>query len=338
MKRKMLTIGFMVFLLPFALVCGGEKTEGMSVAEKAFQLRLDGKSHQAKEVLAEYLKEHPDDAFAQFEYSRVLFYLFDFEVAEKHAAKAVELDKENPRYHFWLGNCLCILFIDQAHHKGNLDESILKRAIPELQKAVALKPDYHEARFELIGLLNDNPPEHGGDPNQAKLQANCLMEMDLSYGLKAKMVVDGERPMEWKIDQYRLALDKEPNNASLHSAIALLYAESGQTEKMQQYLDKALELDRQQMNVLLNITFQLAAKQDFQSAKEMVNRYLELAKDEPAAMQAFGLHFLAVIERKSGNQAEFEKVAEQMKQTDPDGWRTMQPPQEMLFEPLIAAN
>lgn len=330
----MLIIGLVAFLLPISVICGSEKTEEMSVSRKAFQLRMDGKSQQAKEILSEYLKADPNDAVAQFEYSRVLCYLFDLESAEKHATQAVQLAEDNPRYHYWQGVCGTFLYIDQAHHKGNLDSSIIKRSIAAFEKAIELKPDYYEARYLLVNLLNNNEPDQGGDQQKARQHAERLMEMDLDYGLQAKMVVEQNRPMDWKIRQYQAALAKEPDNAGLHADIALLSAESGQADKMQQHLDKAIELDKQQKDILLKIAFQLASKQQNQPAKEMVNRYLELAKDEPAAMRAFALGYLAIIERNSGNQKAFEKLAEQMKQTDPDGWRTMVAPPAILFEPL----
>ena len=65
MKRKMLTIGLVALLLPFAVVCGGEKIEEVPMAEKAFQLRVDGKSQEAKDQAAvdrqqkQYAKAQP---------------------------------------------------------------------------------------------------------------------------------------------------------------------------------------------------------------------------------------------------------------------------------------
>jgi tetratricopeptide (TPR) repeat protein len=329
----MLTICLVIFLLPFAVVCGSEKAGKMSVAQKAFQLRLDGKSQQAKEMLSGHLKEHPNDAIAHFEYSRVLCYLFDLEVAEKHAAKAVELDKDNARFHCWQGLCGTYLFIDQAHHKGNPDKSILKRAIGELQKAVELKPDYHAARYLLVNLLNNNPPELGGDQKQARKHTEFLMKEDLDYGLQAMMVVESEKTVDWKLEQYQDALAKESGNAGLHSGIAQLYVKSGQMEKSQEHIDKALELDKHQRDMLLDIILPLAQKKDYETAKFMVRRYLELAKGESAAMRAFGTFYLAKLEKKSGS-PNADKTLGQAQQIDPNVWMTMMAPPAMLFEPL----
>ena len=163
----MLTICLVVVLISTTDVCAGQKAEEASVAQKAFQLRIEGKSQQAKEVLSKYLKQDPNDAVAQFEYSRTLCYLFEIELAEKHAALAVKLDEDNPRYHYWQGMCGTFLYIDQAHHKGNLDSSIIKRSIAAFEKAIELKPDYHEARYLLVNLFNNNEADQGGDQQKA---------------------------------------------------------------------------------------------------------------------------------------------------------------------------
>jgi tetratricopeptide (TPR) repeat protein len=167
MKWNMVRIEWMSFLLMFGAVYGSEKTETVSAAEKACRLRMAGNSNSAKEMLLEHLKNHPDDAVAQFEYSRTLFYLMDFETAEAHAGLAVQQDMDNPRYHYWQGLCETYLFIDKAHHKNELDLSILKRSINEFQKTIELKPDYHQARYLLVNLLNNNPPDQGGNPQKA---------------------------------------------------------------------------------------------------------------------------------------------------------------------------
>jgi tetratricopeptide (TPR) repeat protein len=332
MKQAILTSGLVLLLLLCGTVYSREQEE-MSVAEKAFQLRIDGKSQQAKEVLSKYLKQDPNDAITQFEYSRTLCYLFDLESAEKHAALAAKLDEDNPRYHYWQGMCGTYLYIDQAHHKGNLDSSIIKRSMAAFEKAIELKPDYHEARYLLINLFNNNEADQGGNPKKARQHAEYLMENDLDYGLQALMVVEQNQSLDWKIKQYRDALVKESDNAGLHAGIALLYAESGQMDKSQEHINKAIELDDSQKDVLLDVIFPLAMKKDYETAKSLVRRYLELAVDEPAAMRAFGTFYLAKLEKMSGD-PNADKTLEQSRQIDPGVWMTMKAPPAMLFEPI----
>ncbi|MHC5138704.1 MAG: hypothetical protein ACYSOF_02250, partial [Planctomycetota bacterium] len=61
---------------------------------------------------------------------------------------------------------------------------------------------------------------------------------------------------------------------------AQLYVKSGQMEKSQEHIDKALELDKHQRDMLLDIILPLAQKKDYETAKLMVRRYLELAKGD----------------------------------------------------------
>lgn len=333
MNQKMFTISLAVFLLSFSVVCGEEKPGATSVVENAYRLRLDGKSQQAKEGLSKYLKEHPDDAIARYEYSRILLYLFDIKSAEKQAARSVALDKDNARFHFWLGMCGTYLFIDQAHHKDNLDALISKRANASLQKAIELKPDYHEARFMLICLLNNNPPEYGGDRKQAAKHAEYLMEHDLDYGLQAVTVVEGQKSLDWKIKQYQDALAKEPANAGLHSGVAQLYVMADQMEKGQEHINKAIEQDKHEMDVLLDVIYPLAMRKDYETAKSFVKRYLELAAGKPAAMRAFGTFYLAKLEKMSGD-SNADKTLKKARQIDPDVWMTMKAPPAVLLEPL----
>jgi len=166
-------------------------------------------------------------------------------------------------------------------------------------------------------MLNNNSPKHGGDQKRAHKHTEYLMEMDKDYGLQAMMIVEGEKSLNWKIEQYQNALSKEPENAGLHAGIAMLYVKSDQMEKAQEHIDKALELDEQQKDVLLDIVFPFAMKKKYQSAKEMTQRYLDLAENESAAMRSFALFYLAKIEKMSGNPDAGKKL-EQSKQTDPD--------------------
>ena len=74
-------------------------------------------------------------------------------------------------------------------------------------------------------------------------------------------------------------------------------------------------------------------KKDYPLAKEMVQKYLDLAKNEPAAMRAFGTFYLAKLEKMSGD-PNADKTLGQARQIDPDVWMTMKAPPAMLFESL----
>ena len=147
------------------------------------------------------------------------------------------------------------------------------------------------------------------------------MEKDLDYGLLAMMVVEGKKSLDWKIKQYQEALTKEPDNAGLHAGIARQYAHADQIEKSQEHINKAIELDDSQKDVLLDVIFPLAMKKDFETAKSLVRRYLELAVDGPAAMRAFGTFYLAKLEKMNGD-PNADKTLEQARQIDPDVWMT----------------
>jgi Flp pilus assembly protein TadD len=333
MKQKAITIAFVSWLLVIAAGYGAEAKEEISVPQKAYQLRLSGKSTQAKEMLSEYLKEYPDDAAANFEYSRTLGYLMDFEAAEKHAALAAQKDSDNARYHCWQGICGTYLFIDQAHHKQKLAPEILSRSIEALEKSIELKPDYHEARLMLVSLYNNNESKHGGDKKKARRHADYLMQHDPDYGLQATMVIKGDQSTDWKIKEYQTAIEKNPDNGALHAGIAKLYARSNDIEAMQKHVDKAIQLDQDQKDVLLEIVFPLVMKKDYVKAKTSVQRYLQLAVDGPAAMRAFATFYLAKIEKMSGD-VNSDQTLENARQIDPNVWMTMKAPPKMMFEPI----
>ncbi|MHC5183501.1 MAG: tetratricopeptide repeat protein, partial [Planctomycetota bacterium] len=195
--------------------------------------------------------------------------------------------------------------------------------------------DYHEARYLLVNLFNNNEPDQGGDQKKARQHAEYLMEKGLDYGLQALMVVEQSRSVDWKVEQYQKALAKEPENAGLHAGIALLYAESNEMKKSQEHIDKALDLDEQQKDVLLDIVFPLTMKKKYRLAIEMTEKYLDLVANGPAAMRSFALFYIAKIEKMSGN-PDAEKTLKRSIQADPDVWQTMKAPPAILFEPLIA--
>lgn len=332
MNKSVIKSGCLTLLF---ILCRGYANEqpDISVPQKAYQLRLEGKSQQAKEMLSTYLELHPDDAVAHYEFSRTIGYLMDFETAEKQATLAAEKQPANAKYYSWQGKCAAYLFIDQAHHKGNLDPAILARSIAAYEKAVELNPDFYEARFELFCLLYESESEQGGDKEKARKHADYLIEKSPAYGLQAKLQINHGKSNEWKTQQYQEAIAKAPANAALYAGMAKLCAQSGDSDAMKKHLDKAIELDKSQKHALLEVVLPLAMKNDHPTAKQMTQRYLVLSTDEPAAMRAFATFYLAKIEKITGD-SNADQTLQQARGIDPDVWMTMVPPPSEMFDPL----
>ncbi len=305
-----------------------------SIAQQAYDLRMDGHNQDARDLLETHLAGHPDDALARFEYSRLLFYLFEFEPAQTAAQKVVQAEPANPRYQFWLGET-CVYNAINQYKLGKPERfgDHVRAAIAAFEKTLELQPDHHEARFDLINMYNNNASKDGGNKSLAKKHLKILEARDPYYGVWARTIVDRPSP-EKAIRLIEPLLKKYPDNAGLHLLMAVKCVEANQIDNARQHTDQAIKLDFSKNPIRLTIAFKLAQDKDYDAARTQIETFLKTQPDRPAAIKAFALHYLATLEHKAGNNDLAQQVAQRVKATDPNVWTTMKLPPEEVFRPL----
>jgi len=295
--------------------------------EKAFQLRMGGKADEAVKVLENEFSKEPGQAVTFFEMARLRCYLMDFSACLAAIDRAVALDPDNGRYRYFSGFVSIFAVIDAAHDQ---DEGKMKdlgrRALGELEAAVAADPDLHEARYLLVQQLTDLAPELGLDNSGRQAHVEILEEKDPIWGAKARcclLETKGKREL-W---EGVLADYGEDARACYEAADAFL--DLNDVARAAECLDKALALDRDRNYLLLRLGMAYAMQEDWKRATEVGDRYLDL--DPPLPLRAWTTFYLGQIKRRQGDQAGGRDLISQAEQLDPHVWKTFSPPPEILF-------
>jgi len=171
-----------------------------NVAMRAFELRIVGKAAEATELLKKAVAANPANGPAQFELARNHFSTTmdtveqtegtlkqkqeamkkKLRLAEKAIEKAIKADAANPRYHYWAGKIGTYITVYDAHFVWTMPAVPVHSidAIKSYEKAIMLKPDFHLARDELIGLYERLPWYCGGDKHKAEKHKKKLEQME----------------------------------------------------------------------------------------------------------------------------------------------------------------
>ena len=81
------------------------------------------------------------------------------------------------------------------------------------------------------------------------------------------------------LEYYEEALDLDPDNTSLHQAMASVYRKMGEFANAQTHLDKSIAIDAKNPITYYNYGNLLVDMQELDKAKEMYKKALELAPD-----------------------------------------------------------
>ena len=171
----------------------------VNVAAQAFELRMAGRVNEAIELLEKAVAADPENGPAQFELARDYFSTTMDSVertegtlkqkqkamkdrlrsAQKAIEKAIKADSDNPRFHYWAGKIGTYSTVYDAHFIWTMPAVPLRSidAIKSYEKAIKLKPDFYQARDELIGLYDRLPWYCGGNKSKARKHAKKLEQM-----------------------------------------------------------------------------------------------------------------------------------------------------------------
>lgn len=311
------------------------------LVQKAFELRINGKTDQAKELLLTVLEKDSNNAAAHFELARTLNYIniMGSDEATKALKTAKDIEPKNLIYAYgYAKNCFFEAF--KAMQLGNGDvKSLISKTCDEFINVLKLDPGYNEALMYLVEIYGILPENMGGDKIKAEEYAQKLEKQDKFYGAKARLVLMPEETDRVKYWTDFTATNTKDCRVWKELGVANLFAEN--VEAAKENFSKAMELDKTQNIRLLDLSryHQMkvmqnrdAAKQELPKSKVYINQYLATTPEPIPPLKAYAIGILARIEMFSGNNAEGEKLMAEAKQIDPYFSQAFGIPMLSIFE------
>jgi Tfp pilus assembly protein PilF len=309
---------------------------------EAFELRINGKTDQAKELLLAIIKEDSTNAAAQFELARTLDYIniMGSEEATKALSVALKYDPENVAYAYYNAkNCFLKAYIAMQRDEGKV-KNLVNDACNEFINVLKMKTDYPEALMYLVEIYGMLPEDLGGDKIKAEEYTQKLEKLDKFYGAKARLVLlpEGTDMVEyWK--NYVTKNEKD-HRAWKELGVANIFNDN--IEAAKENFEIAIALDNSQNIRILDLSryHQMkvmqnrdAAENELPKAKKYIKQYLASVPEPIPPLKAYAIGTLAKFEMFSGNNAEAEKLMEEAKSLDPYFSRAFGLPSLALFEP-----
>jgi len=298
---------------------------------ESFALRMNGHSAQAKSLLEDTLARNQKDAEAWFELARTEFYLMHLDDAEEAIDRAIALAPDKARYHHLAGVIAAYNSILKYHDPKTRGQSEAKmgKALGAFKKAVALDPDFHEARVELINMLLEAPRSEGGSHREAKQQVKILEGKDAGWGLKGRIMLDDVSPKK-AVKLWKKMAASHPDRADAQAGLAEAYLRAGKFDLAVPHIEEAMRLDAGNGTLLLRLCRECFMVKDYAQAQRAVDQFLE--QELPAPLRAYGTFCLAQVQKMQGHDEEAGALLAKAEAMDAHYWRTYMEPPEVLFD------
>ena len=320
------------------------KTKVQEGAMHAYDLRMQGRITEAKEFVEKWLEEHPEDAKAWFELARLEMYLKPgdshaaFEQAlkaERTIKKSNDLDPDNPRAQFLEGHINKSLGLLKLFTKGMPGDANFANAVKHYERAIELKPDYHEVRQELIEFHHEKWPLHAGADKTKAAAYTEILWRDPVYRATLQCA---EKSREEKLAIWQKVITEHKDNPAVYAQAALEYMYKradkpmSDMEKAHEYLDRAIDLDPSQSIHLLDLAESYRWRKDFEGEEEALRQFLILEEMRPL-LQAEGLYLLAENMKVQGKSEEASELMSEAKRINPIKWQSTLPESECYSKP-----
>ena len=164
------TMALLMLLLVIPVFGQDKKTEDEIIL--AYELRINGKSDEAKTKLEKIIQQDPTNAMAYFEMSRVMSSIdvMKADTSIYYLNKATELDPENSLYAFSLADQILLKVYITMHEENNEPQvkQIVGEACKAFQHVLDIKSGCKESMMYLVDLYGSLPEEMGGNKEKAR--------------------------------------------------------------------------------------------------------------------------------------------------------------------------
>ncbi len=188
------------------------------------QTLIEGRDPRALAAALSLTKSDPKNADAWVLLTRAQLTGGKLPAAIDSAKRAVDLDPNNSRAHFWLGNA----YGSNALASGMLTQMrMATKARDAFEKAVALDPNNLEARQSLVEFYTRAPRVIGGGIDKARAQATEIAKRDAYAGHLARgTVAAAEEKVDESVKEYQAAIRLKPDSIDARLAIGLVYQQA----------------------------------------------------------------------------------------------------------------
>lgn len=331
-------------LLPLMSTGGGRKS--MKEVQKAYNLRVTGKTDEAKKILDNLLARDSTFAPAHYEMARLKHHMMlgkasnDFDKILAESENAVHYDPENVVFAYY--NALASFFktfINMQMEQGDVKAGI-EKTCGKFEHVLSLKPDYYEAMMYLVEFYGLLPPEMGGDSTRAATYSQKLSEMSIYYGSKARATL---APENFDAVQFwENLLKDDPVNAELLTEAGRAYLYREDPVNAEKYFEQAVQINPAKNILTLDLArfhiYKVMANRELAGtelpiAKTYLKKFLNSKPMPIAPLRAYATGLMALTERFTGNETAAIKLQNDAKAIDPYYSTASGIPTLLLFDP-----
>lgn len=332
---------FIVLLFNFTLAFSSCNKNEKAVFD-AYELRIQGKVDEAKEMLLTVLAEDSTNALAHYELARTLNYMSmrGSDEATKAIQLALKYDPQNVIYAYANAkNCFLQAYI-AMHDDGSNTKDLVDNVCMEFVKVLEMKSDYPEALMYLVEIYGMLPEEMGGDKTKAEEYTKKLEKIDKFYGAKASLVLMPEGTD--KIKYWKNNIEESGENCSNLKELGVAHIFNDNIEAAEEVFKKIIAIDPSQNIRLLDLSrFHMmkvmqnreTASEELPKSKKYLDQYLASMPAPIPPLKAYTIGMLVKIEMFSGNKEKGEELMAEAKALDPYFSRAFAIPAQYTFEP-----
>ena len=296
----------------------------------AYELRMKGETRYARAMLQKLLDRDQADAMANYEFARLKMAQMlggsDVQIGSiiNSAMLAVKSDSGNVAFAYTeasarFGHAYMAIMQEAENARQNVDE-----AVACFERVVELKPDYDEARMQLVEFYYALPENMGGNKEKAAKHAQELEKMDWFFAAQAGEIM---RPEETsRVDYWKQVLKERPGELRVKKQLGLAYLEDGTPEEARTLFDEVIQSDPSSNTLILDVAryhmYQVMrdrskAEAELPLAEAALREYLSLEPAPIAPLKAWTLSNLARIKFFSGQEEEGKQLMARAKALDP---------------------
>ena len=190
---------------------------------------LKARDARAAPAVAALLKANPRSAEAHILHARLLLQQGKGDDAADAAGEAVDLAPANAQAHYWLGNA----YGYRITRVGTLSQGFMAPKLRDaFERALALDPNLHDARSNLMEFYLQAPAIVGGSVDKARAQAAELARRDPPRGhyARGRLAMHDKQPAE-AAKAYVAAWEASPANTTYRRAAGQALQETGQWDR-----------------------------------------------------------------------------------------------------------